>query len=141
MTNTQAFLLITPAIKCYSLNRSQCDPFLPQYLSLFRSTSQKISQQVNWLLLIINTSKNNLKRRRLHVETVLSSAAELRYFFLFIAFQRRNSTVPVTTSGFFIKSKAAGFQPEPTLNMQLICTEILKKETKKTYYCLNSPTF
>lgn len=50
---------------------------------------------------------------------------------LFIAFQKRNSTVPVTTSGFFIKSKAAGFQPEPTLNMQLICTEILKKRDKE----------
>lgn len=141
MTSIQASLLLTPAIKCYRLNRSQCDPFLLQYLSLFRSTSQKISQQVNWLLLTINTNKNNHKKRRLHVETVLRSAAELRYFFLFIAFQRRNSTVPVTTSCFFIKSKAAGFQPEPTLNTQLICTEILKKETKKAYYCLNSPRF
>lgn len=62
-------------------------------------------------------------------------------FFIFITLQRRNSTVPMTTPGFFIKSKAAGFQPEPTLNMQLICTEILRKEAKKTYYCLNSPTF
>lgn len=63
------------------------------------------------------------------------------FFFLFITLQRRNSTISVTTSGFFIKSKAAGFPPEPTLNMQLICTEILRKETKKTYYCLNSSTF
>lgn len=69
------------------------------------------------------------------------SAAELRFFFLFITLQKTNSTIPVTTSGIFIKSKAAGFQPEPTLNMQLICTEILRKETKKTYHCLNSPTF
>lgn len=124
MTDIQAFLL-TPAIKCYSLNRSQCDLFLPQYLSLFRSTSQKISQQVNWLLLIINTNKNNHKKRRLHVETVLSSAAELRYFLIFITLHR--STIPMITSGCFIKSKAAGFQPEPTLNMQLICTEILRR--------------
>lgn len=117
-----------PTIKCYSLNRSQCDLFLPQYLSFFRSTSQNTSQLVNWLLLTRNTNKNNHKKRRLHVETVLSSAAELRqFFFLFITLQRRNSMVPVTTSGFFIKSKAAGFQPEPTLNMQLICTEILRK--------------
>lgn len=139
MTDTQAFLL-TPAIKCYSLNRSQCDPFLPQYLSLFRSTSQNTSQLVNWLLLTINTNKNNHKKRRLHIETVQQQNSST-FFFLFITLQRKNSTVPVTTSGFFIKSNAAGFQPEPTLNMQLICTEILRKETKKTYYCLNSPTF
>lgn len=63
------------------------------------------------------------------------------FFFLFITFQRRSSTIPVTTSCFFIKSKAAGFQPEPTLNIQPICTEILRKGAKKTYYCLNSPTF
>lgn len=138
MTDIQAFLL-APAIKCYSLNKR--DLFLPQYLSLFRSTSQNISQEVSWLLLIINTNKNNHKKRRLHVKTVLSGAAELRYFFIFITLPRRNSTVPVTTPGFFIKSKATGFQPEPTLNMQVICTEILRKEAKKTYYCLNSPTF
>lgn len=70
----------------------------------------------------------------------LAVQQNLGVLLLFITLQRRNSIAPVTTSGFF-KSKAAGFQPEPTLNMQLICTEILRKETIKPYYCLNSPIF
>lgn len=89
-SDTQAFPL-APAIKCYSLNTAQCHPFLPQYLSLFRSTSQNISQQVSRLLLIINTNKNDHKKRRLHVETVLSSAAELRYFFFFSLHSRERT--------------------------------------------------